>query len=101
MGTILPTMVYEYTWGLSFINLWLCWVSGVVCGFSLVGASGGYSSLWCAAFSLWWLLWLQSMGSRVHGLQQLRLAGPRAQAQELWCLGLVASLHVESSWTRG
>ena len=27
-------------------------------GFSLVAASRGYSSLWCAGFSLWWLLLL-------------------------------------------
>ena len=30
----------------------------------LVAASGGYSSLWCVGFSLWWLLLLQNMGSR-------------------------------------
>ena len=39
-------------------------------------------------------------GFQVQGLQQLRLADPRTQAQWLWCLGLVASLHMESSWTR-
>ena len=50
------------------IYLWLYWVFVVACGLSLVVASGGYSSLWCAGFSLWWLLLLQSMGSR-HGLQ--------------------------------
>ena len=33
---------------------------------SLVVASGGYSSLWCAGFSLRWLLLLWSMGSRVQ-----------------------------------
>ena len=27
------------------------------------------SSLWCASFSLWWLLLLQSMSSRIHRLQ--------------------------------
>ena len=37
-------------------------------GFSLVVASGGYSSLWCAGFLLWWLLLLQSMGSRRAGI---------------------------------
>ena len=31
-------------------------------GFSLVAASGGYSSLWCVASSLRWLLLLQSTG---------------------------------------
>ena len=36
-------------------------------GLSVVVASGGYSSLRCAGFSLWWLLWLQSMGTRHAG----------------------------------
>ena len=54
---------------------------------SLVVASGGYSSLRCAGFSLRWLLFLRSMGSR-------------AQAQYLWRWGLVAPQHVGSSQTR-
>ena len=43
---------------------WLCWVFIAACGVCLVAASGGYSSLWCAAFSLWWLLLLLAE----HGL---------------------------------
>ena len=57
-------------------------------GFSLVEASRGYSSSWCAGFSLQWLLLLQSTGSRHTGFsscgaraQQLRFAGSRAQCQ--------------------
>ena len=46
---------------------WLCRVFVAAHGLSLVAASGGYSSLWCAGFSLWWLLLLQSMGSRHVG----------------------------------
>ena len=76
-------------------------------GFSLVVASGGYSSLRCAGFSWWWLLLLRSMGSSCTGFsscgtrtQQLWLAGSRAQAQQLWCTGLVALQQVGSSWTR-
>ena len=34
---------------------------------SLVAASGGYSSLQCAGFSLWWLLLLRSTGSKHTG----------------------------------
>ena len=49
-----------------FLNFWLCWVFIVVCRLSLVVVSGGYSSLWCAGFSLWWLLLLRSMGSTVQ-----------------------------------
>ena len=91
----------------SFIYLWLHWVFVAALRLSLVAASGGYSSLRCAGFSLWWLFLLQSMGSRHAGFssfgtwaQQLWLAGSRAQAQQLWCTGLVVPWHVVSSWTR-
>ena len=50
-----------------FIYFWLHWVFVAVHGLSLVAASGGYSSLQCAGFSLWWLLLLQSTGSRHTG----------------------------------
>ena len=43
---------------------------------------------------------LRSTVSRVCGLQELQFPGPRAQAQRLWCMGLVAPLLVRSSWTR-
>ena len=49
-------------------------------------------------FSWRWLLLFRTMGSRVHGLQQLQLFGCRAQAQKLWHTGLVALQHVGSSW---
>ena len=58
---------------------WPRWVFVAVCGLSLVAMRGGYSSLWCAVFSLWWLLLLQSMGSS--------------------CVGLVAPRHMGSSQT--
>ena len=52
-------------------------------GLSLVAASGGYSSLWCAGFSC---CGAQALGARASvvvacGLQYLWLAGSRAQAQ--------------------
>ena len=47
-----------------FFYFWLRWVFVAACGLSLVAVSRGYSSLGCTGFSLWWLLWLQSMGSR-------------------------------------
>ena len=56
-------------------------------GFSLVAASGGCSSLWCAGFSLRWLLLLRSTGSR-------------AQAQQPWRTGPAAPRHVGSSRIR-
>ena len=51
-----------------FIYLWLHWLFVAVHGLSLVVASGGYSLLRCTGFSLWWLLLLQSTGSRHMGL---------------------------------
>ena len=45
-----------------FIYLWLLWVFIAARRLSLVAASGGYSSLQCMGFSLWWLLIVE------HGL---------------------------------
>ena len=69
---------------------WPCWVFTAACGLSLIVVTiRGYSSLQCAGFSLQWLFLFWSIGSGVHKLQQL-------------CdVGLVAPLHVQSSWTRG
>ena len=50
-----------------FIYFCLCWVFISVRGLSLVGASGGHSSSWCAGLSLSWPLLLQSTGSRRAG----------------------------------
>ena len=55
-------MIYIYIF-LKFIYFWLHWVFVAAHGPSLVAASGGYSSLWCVGFSLWWLLLLWSTGS--------------------------------------
>ena len=43
------------------------WVFVAVRGLSVVAASGGYSSLWCAGFSLLWFLLLRSTGSKRVG----------------------------------
>ena len=71
-----------------FIYFWLRWVFVAAHGLSLVAASGGYSSLRCAGFSLWWLLLLWSTGSGCAGFSScgsrapwLWLVGSRAQAQ--------------------
>ena len=50
-----------------FIYLWLCWVFVSVRGLSLVVASGGHSSSWCAGLSLSRPLLLRSTGSRRAG----------------------------------
>ena len=78
-----------------FIYFWLRWVSVAARGLPLVAASGGYSSLQCAGFSLRWLLLLQGTRSRRTGFSS---CGRRAQS--LWGMGLVAPRHVGSSPTR-
>ena len=50
-----------------YLFLWLCWVFISVQGLSLVVASGGHSSSWCAGLSLSRPLLLRSTGSRRAG----------------------------------
>ena len=77
-----------------FLNFYLlnfdCFGSLLRHGLSLIAASRGYSSLRCAGFSLWWLLFLKSTGSRHTNFSScgtqghcLWLAVSRAQAQML------------------
>ena len=61
--------------GFFLTYFWLRWVFIAAQGLSLVEANGGYSSLRCVGFSLQWLLLLQHVGSRAHGLQWLWHAG--------------------------
>ena len=55
---------------------WLRWVFIAARGLSLVAASGGYTLLRCAGFSLLWLLLLRSTGSRCAAFSS---CGTRAQ----------------------
>ena len=66
------------------IYFWLHWIFVAECGLSLVAASGGYSLLWCAGFSLRWLLLLQSTGSRCAGFSS---CGSRALERRLSSCG--------------
>ena len=59
--------------------------------FSVVVASGGYSSLWCTGFSLQWLL-IAEHGLYVHRLQQLWHVGSVVVAHGLSSCGTRASL---------
>ena len=52
----------------ALFNFWPCQVFVALHRFSLAAMSGGYSSLQCAGFSLWWFLLLWSLGSRARGL---------------------------------
>ena len=66
----------EYMYIFIFIYFWLCWVFIALCGLSLVGASRGYSLLWCVGCPLWWLLWQWSPASTCSmGAHQLWHAG--------------------------
>ena len=72
-----------------FIYFWLRWVFVAACRLSLVVASGGYSSLQCTGCSLWWLLLLQSPGSRRAGFSS---CGSRALERRLSSCGAQAQL---------
>ena len=75
-----------------FIYFWLRQVFVAACGLSLVPASD--SSLWCAGFSLRWLLLLQSTGSRHVGFSS---CGSRALEHRLSSCGAPAQL-LRSMW---
>ena len=79
-----------------YFYFWLCQVFLAGCGLSLVAASGGYFSLWCAGFSLQWLLLLWSTGSRctcsVVVACRLSSCGPQALECRLSSCGAQAQL---------
>ena len=60
-----------------YFSLYFLAVLGLHCcvGFSLVAASGGYSSCDAGVFLLRWPFSLWSVGSRVRGLQELVACG--------------------------
>ena len=72
----------------TYFYFWLLWIFIVAWTFSSCGKQKLVSSCVYVGFSLQWLLLFWSMVSRAHRLQQL------------WWIGLFASLCVESSWTR-
>ena len=67
LWTFCGGLIYFFFLNKFIYFFWLCWVFIAARGLSLVAASGGYSLLRCAGFSLQWLLLLQSMGSRHAG----------------------------------
>ena len=76
--------------GFIFKSMYLCifgCAGSLWCRLSLAAASWVALQEWYAGFLWWWLLLLQSTGSRVHRLQHLQhvasvvwLLGSRAQA---------------------
>ena len=59
--------LFVYLFIYLFIYVWLCWVFVSVRGLSLVAASGGHSSSWCAGLSLSRPLLFQSTSPRRAG----------------------------------
>ena len=100
---ILPFFLLSFIFEKSFY-LFLA-VLGLCCctGFSVVAASVSSCSVQashCTGFSCCRAWAPGSLGFRSCGMwaQELQLPGSRAQAQKLWCTGLVALWHVGSSW---
>ena len=82
------------SWQFFKINLFILFIfrcigSLLLCGLSLIAASGGYSSLRWAGFSLRWLLLLQSTGSRHAGFSS---CGSQALERRLSSCGTRALL---------
>ena len=71
---------------------WLRRVFLAARGLSLVVASGGYSSVWCAGLSLRWLLLLRSTRSRHAGFSSCS-AGSVVVARGLQSAGSVVVAH--------
>ena len=61
-----PLLYSLYTHTYNFVYLFLAVLCLWCCTLAFLSVvSGGYSSLQCTGFSLWWLLLLQNTGSRV------------------------------------
>ena len=71
--TVTPFFFFFNLFIFIYIYLWLHGVFVAAHRLSLLAARGGYSSLWCAGFSLRWLLLLRSMGSRHAGFSSCSL----------------------------
>ena len=65
--TVSPCLFFLFFLNL-FIYLFIfgCVGSSLLCGLSIVGASRGYSSLWCTGFSLQWLLFVVEHRLQAH-----------------------------------
>ena len=85
LGNMLSFLNFIYLF--LFFIFWPRWVFTAAHRLSLVAASGGYSSLRCVGFSLWWLLLLWSTGSRCAGFSSCGM-----RAQYLWLVGLECRL---------
>ena len=82
-------LIYKFIYFIYF-SFWLHWVLISACGLSLVAASGSYSSLQCAGFSLWWLFLLRSTGSRCTGSSSCGPQALESRLSSMWRTDLVA-----------
>ena len=87
-----PSLLFFSYKFILFIYFWLHWVF-IASGLSLVAESGGYSSLWCAGFSLRWLLLLRSTGSRHKGFSSCGTRASVVVARGLQSTGSVVVAH--------
>ena len=76
-----------------FISFWLCWAFMAEQAFSSCCERGLLFVAMCAGFSLEWLLSLWSMGSRVHGLQQVWCVRSVVEAPGLQSSGSIVVAH--------
>ena len=88
------SLVHSYIYLCNFIDFFLA-VLGLLCfmGFSLVATSGGYSLLPDVAFSLRWLLLLQSTGPGTCRLWWLQLVDSVVVAPRLRSMGSTVAAH--------
>ena len=82
-------LVFLILFVLNVFTFRLCWVFDAVWPFL-------YSLDAVCKLFLQWLLFLWSTGSRCVGFISCGSQAPRAQAQYLWSMGLVAAQHVGS-----
>ena len=75
-----------------FLDFWLCWVFVAVQAFLYSQRVRDILQL-CSGFPSWWLLLLQSTGSRVHRLQWLRHVGSVVVAPGRQNTGSVVVAH--------
>ena len=86
------------------IYFWLCWVFVAAQTFLQLWQVGTTLQLWCIGFSLRGFSCgrtrapeSEDCSSCSTWVQQFQLLGSRAQAQQLWYMGLVVLSHVASS----
>ena len=90
-----------------FTYFWLHWVFVLCTGFLQLRRAGtplrcSARASHCSGFSCCgaWALGARASVVIAHGLSSCGSQASRAQAQQLWCMGLVALQHVGSSRTR-